>query len=128
MEGRHLDAIGKGEYTYDYNNDILLFKVKDRDYKKSIDFGNTVVDIDTDDFITGCRIMDASKVFRLPKVQLMKVTEFEFNASAEDKVITLELNFVSVFRNKQVVDKGQNFVRETVDSTITDSTVAATVA
>ena len=46
MNGRHLAAEGKGEYTYDYLNDILLFKIKDRDYLKSLDFDNLIVDID----------------------------------------------------------------------------------
>lgn len=128
MESKKLDAKGKGEYSFDYKNDILMFKIKDRDYKKSIDFGNIVVDIDSEDYITGCRIMDASKVFRLEKAQLMKVNGFEFNASSEDNIITLELNFSTVFRNKQVVEKGQNFVREAVDSNMIDSEVVATVA
>ena len=35
MESRHLDAKGKGQYVYDFANDIMTFKVKDRDYKHS---------------------------------------------------------------------------------------------
>ena len=128
MENRKLDAKGKGEYTYDFKNDILLFKIKDRDYKKSIDFGNIVVDIDSEDYITGCRLMDASKVFRMEKTQLMSVSGFEFNASSEDKIITLDLHFTTLFRNKQIVEKGQNFVREAIDSHIIDSFVTSTVA
>ena len=56
MTKRHLDAKGKGEYDYDYRNDILLFKIKDRNYLKSLEFENLVIDFDDKGFITGLRI------------------------------------------------------------------------
>ena len=70
MTMRHLDGTGKGEAKYDYSNDILLLKIKDRDYKKSIELDNLVVDFDSEDFIYGMRIFDASKVLELPKESL----------------------------------------------------------
>jgi len=30
MKTKHLDGKGKGEMDYDYSNDILLLKIKDR--------------------------------------------------------------------------------------------------
>src|SRR3989338_1676025 len=42
MMEKHLDGTGKGEFLYDYNNDILMFKIKDRDYKNSVEFQNFV--------------------------------------------------------------------------------------
>ena len=32
MKGKHLEAKGKGECIYDHANDMLLFKIKNRDY------------------------------------------------------------------------------------------------
>ena len=31
---------GKGEVDYDYTNDILFFKIKDREYDRSLEFEN----------------------------------------------------------------------------------------
>ena len=42
---KHLNAIGKGECVYDYKYDTLTFRIKDRDYKNSVEFQNFVIDI-----------------------------------------------------------------------------------
>ncbi len=128
MESRHLDARGKGEYTYDFRNDILLFKIKNRDYAMSIEFESLIVDIDTKGYITGLRIFDASQVFKLTKLALNNVKIFEFNAKVEDKVITIQLRFTSVLRNKPVIKHGQDIIREASDSHIRNSEVLCTVA
>jgi uncharacterized protein YuzE len=127
MKKRLLEAKGKGEYTYDYSNDVLLFKIKDRDYKKSIDFENIVVDIDKEGFITGMRVFDASKIFKLTKMALKNIKQFEFNAKAEENVITIQLRFMAVLRNKPMIKHGQDFVREALDSNILDSEVLCSV-
>ena len=128
MESKHLDARGKGEYTYDYRNDILLFKIKDRDYAMSIEFENLIVDIDKEGYITGLRIFDASQIFKLSKLALNNIKGFEFNSKVEDKVITIQLRFTSVLRNKPVIKHGQDIVREASDSHIKNSEVFCTVA
>ncbi|MBU0757712.1 MAG: DUF2283 domain-containing protein [Nanoarchaeota archaeon] len=125
---RHLDAKGKGDYLYDFANDIMTFKIKNRDYKKSIDFDNIVIDFDTEEFITGIRVFDASIVFKLSKLQLKNISQFEFNASVEDKVISLQIRFISTMRNKPSVIHGQDFIREAVNSTIHNSHVLCTVS
>ena len=128
MTKKHLDAKGKGLYNYDYSNDLLCFKIKDREYMHSIDFGNLILDVDKEGFITGLRIFDASKVFGLSKLALKNVKEFEFNTSAEDNVIKIQLKFIPVLRNKALIRQGQDFERELVDSKIEDSKVIATIA
>ena len=133
MENKHLDARGKGEYTYDYRNDILLFKIKNREYTMSIEFENLVVDIDKEGFITGLRIFDASQLFKLSKIALNKVRSFEFNTKVEtgakkEKVITIQLRFVPMLRNKPMIKQGQDIVRESFSSQIKNSEVLCTVA
>ncbi|MBS3147394.1 DUF2283 domain-containing protein [Candidatus Woesearchaeota archaeon] len=128
MMDRHLDATGKGEINYDYANDILLFKVKDRDYLKSIDFDDFVVDIDKEGYITGLRVFDASKLFRLSKLSLKNIKQFDFNAKIEEKVITIQFYFTSVMRNKPSIRHGQDLVREAADARINNSEVVCTVA
>ncbi len=125
---KHLNAKGKGEFVYDFRNDILLFKIKDRDYLKSIDFDNFTLDIDTEGFITGIRVFDATQIFGLSKVALKNIKKFEFNTHVEQKVITLQLKFTSIVRNKPVIMGSENFVREAMRSNIEDSELVCTAA
>ena len=128
MKGKHLKALGKGECIYDYANDLLLFKIKNRNYLKSLDFDNLVVDIDKQGFITGLRIFDASKIFNIPKLALKDIKSFKFHARIEDKKVTIELEFIPVLRNKPYIKQGQNLVREAIGSEVNNSEVLCTVA
>lgn len=128
MKKRYLDAKGKGEQIYDFDNDILTFKVKDREYDKSIDFDNFVIDLDTEGYIIGIRIFDASKVFKIKKFGLKNINSFEFNSSIKDKIITVQLKFMYVLRNRQIAIQGQDFIREALHTKINDSEVLCTVA
>lgn len=128
MKPKHLDARGEGEYDYDYKNDLLYFKIKNREYDSSLDFGNLVADIDKEGFITGLRIFDASKILGIPKVALKNVQEFEFNTSAEDNIIKIQLKFIPVLRNKKLLRQGQDFERALTGSEMEDCKVEATTA
>ncbi len=128
MKTKHLEALGEGEYTYDYSNDLLLFKIKNRNYAKSLDFDNLIIDIDEEDFITGVRIFDASKLFNIPKMALKKIDSFSFNAKIEDKIITLQLQFIPILRNKRLIKQGENIIREAIGSNIRNSEVVCTIA
>lgn len=110
---RQLKAPGKGEVDYDYKNDILFFKIKGREYKKSIDFGNLVLDVDKEDYITGIQIFDASKLFKMPKDALLKIKQWEFQTKVEEKTITVQITFEAMKRNKIIIEKGYNLERET---------------
>ena len=104
--------IGKGEFIYDYNYDILTFKIKDRNYKKSIEIQNFAVDIDDQDFVTGIRVFDASKVFGIDKYVLKNLVHGEFKASVEKNIMTITIRFVGVQRNKLIFTKKENFVHQ----------------
>lgn len=113
-EERHLDAPGKGEFLYDYKHDILTFKIKDRDYKMSVEVQNFVIDIDTENFVTGIRILDVSKVSGLKKLLFKNLVHGKFKASIRDNMITVRLNFVGRLRNKlmPIFTKEQNFTQQ----------------
>lgn len=109
INGKHLDARGKGEIIYDYANDILTARAKDRDYLKSIDMENASIDIDREGFMTGLRIFDASKLFGIPKITLKQIKHFQLDARTEANIIRIDLKFVCVQRNKQLIRQGQSF-------------------
>ncbi|MBS3176047.1 DUF2283 domain-containing protein [Candidatus Woesearchaeota archaeon] len=122
---KHLE--GKGEFLYDYNNDIPLFKTKKRNYLKSLDFDDLIVDIDEQGFITGLQVFDASKVFNLSKMALKHIKEFVMHTKVENKVINIQLHFTSTLRNKPIITHGQNFTRESLDLHLKDAEVRCSV-
>ena len=111
---KHLDASGKGQFLYDYKHDILTFKIKDRDYKLSVEFQNFAIDIDTENFVTGIRIFDATQVSGLNKIVFKNLVRGEFKASIKDKIISVRLSFVGKLRNKiiPIFSKEHNFTQQ----------------
>ena len=111
---RHLNAPGKGEFLYDYKHDILTFKIRDRDYKMSVELQNFAIDIDTENFVTGIRIFDASKVSGIKKILFNNLVHGEFKASVKDNIVSVRLNFVGKLRNKIIpmFAKEQNFTQQ----------------
>ncbi len=114
VEEKRLDAPGKGEFMYDHVHDILTFKIKDRDYKRSVEFQNFVIDIDTEDFVTGIRVFDAAKVSGLDKMVFRNLVHGEFKASIQDNIISVRLKFVGRLRNSliHIFRKEQNFTQQ----------------
>lgn len=118
---------GKGEFVYDYKYDALTFKMKDRNYKRSIEFQNFAIDIDDKNLITGIRVFDASKVFGVDKYVLKNIIHGEFKADVEKNMITVTIKFAGMQRNRIIplFSQKHNFmhqitapVKNMVDSTV----------
>ncbi len=123
---RHLDARGKGTWSYDYPNDVLQFGVKDQNYDTSIEMGNIIVDFNPEDYIIGLRIMDASKVFKISRYVLSHIRGFEFNAMVENRTITIQLSMTYLVRNHEVSQPAMNFIRDAVNQNLQNSQAIAT--
>ncbi|MDP4012474.1 MAG: DUF2283 domain-containing protein [Candidatus Nanoarchaeia archaeon] len=121
---KHLDAKEKGQVDYDYKNDILFFKIKNREYKTSLDFGDFIIDIDNEGFATGIQVIDASKIFKRPKEDLRSVKDWQFSTKIENNIISIQLAFAITKRNKIIIQ--QNFERE-AKSRLADSEVECTI-
>ena len=102
----------EGEVDYDYKNDILFFKTKNREYLKSIEMDNIILDIDTKGLIVGIQMFEASKFLRTSKSALLKMPHWEFSTKT-DKIkqgekeltrIEIRLAFQVKIRN-QIVEK-----------------------
>lgn len=124
MAGRkHLSAPGQGEFFYDYGEDLLLFKIKDRNYKRSVELQNFVADIDEEGFVTGVRIFDASKVFGVDKYSLRNITSMEFRSDVEKNVITITCTFTSKMRNKPVPKQFTQQLTQAAPVDLADSSI-----
>jgi uncharacterized protein YuzE len=109
----------KGEYCYDYKYDILFFKAAEREYRKSIEIDNIVVDIDSKGFVTGIQIFEASKFLNISKSNLLKIPSWEFRTSVEDGRIEIRLRFEMKVRNK-IVEKNP-IIMQQISASLPDS-------
>ena len=100
----------EGEVDYDYKHDILFFKTKNREYVKSIEMDNIILDIDSEGLIVGIQMFEASKFLRMDKISLREIPKWEFSTKA-DKIkegnkeltkIEIRLVFNVKIRNKLV--------------------------
>ena len=94
---RSLEA--EGEMDYDYVNDILFFKIINREYDRSLEFENMVIDIDDEAFIVGLQIFDASKFLGISKTNL-KIKTWQFKAKIMPESIEIRLTCEVNIRNK----------------------------
>jgi uncharacterized protein YuzE len=101
---------GKGEWDYDYRYDTLFFKVKDRKYRNSLEMGNLVVDIDSENFVVGLQIFSASKFLGIPKLHLREDVQFQLNAKIDKGIIQVSLAFNIKIRN-HIIQKNPIFVQ-----------------
>lgn len=100
MAKKHLDGTGNGEFVYDLKTDILMAKICNRDYKMSVEFQNFIADVDTEGFVTGIRIFDASDVFGIDKHTLQNISKLDFKTTIKDGLMTVRLSFVGKAKNK----------------------------
>ncbi len=92
----------EGESDYDYLNDILFFKVKEREYSRSVELENIVVDVDEEDFVVGAQIFEASKFLGITKDALKNVSNWQFQAKVDQQKLELRLIFQTIYRNKLI--------------------------
>lgn len=109
IKERILEA--EGEMDYDYVNDILFFKVKDREYDFSLEFQNMVIDVDKGKFITGIQIFNASEFLGIQRQHLREIPKWKFKAKITDGVIEIRLFYQISVRNK-IIEKTPIIIQE----------------
>lgn len=101
----------KGEMDYDYVNDILFFKVKNREYDFSLEFQNMVIDVDKEKFITGIQIFSASEFLGIQKIHLRTIPKWQFKARISKGVVEIRLFYQVTVRNK-IIEKTPIIIQE----------------
>ena len=117
---------GEGVADYDYKHDILFFKTKNREYKKSIELDNFTLDIDEEGFITGIQIFEASKFLDLTKDALLKIPKWEYKASYLDGKVEIRLTFQMKVRNR-IIEKNPIIV-QSISEDLPNSELVCTIA
>ncbi len=122
---QHRELKNEGESDYDVHNDVLFFKVKDREYAKSMEFEHFVLDIDEEKFIVGMQIFDASEFFKIPKQMLRNVQQWNFQAKIEQNLLEVRLVFQMLHRNKII--EPRPIIIEQLKEPLPDSNVTCSV-
>ncbi len=120
---RHLE--GKGEFDYDYANDILFFKIKDRDYDSSIEADRFTMDIDKEGFVVGIQIFEASEFLRIDKVKLRQIRRWRFDSNVDKGRIEIRVVFETIYRNKPVIH--EPIIAQPAPESLMESKVVCTV-
>ena len=109
MKEKTLEA--EGEMDYDYLNDILFFKVKEREYDFSFEFQNMVIDVDKEKFIVGIQLFKASEFLGISKMNLREIPKWQFKARINQGVIELRLFYQICIRNR-IIEKTPIIIQE----------------
>ena len=117
---------GKGEADYDFKQDILFFKTKGREYKKSIELDNMVLDIDEEGFIVGIQIFEASKFLNLKKDVLLSIPTWQYQATFYEGRIEVRLMFQIKVRNK-IIEKNP-IIMQSISEPLPNSELVCTVS
>lgn len=111
MKWKTLEAVQKGITDYDFAYDILFFKVKDREYDYSIELDDLVIDLDTEGFIIGIQIFEASKFLstrfkKFTKSNLKNKINWMYSAKInyEERKIDIILEYTIFIRNKRFIE------------------------
>ena len=116
---------GKGELDYDYTNDILFFKVKNREYDRSIEADRFGIDIDKEGFVVGIQIFDASEFLRLEKIKLRQIKRWKLASIVDEGRIEIRIIFETIYRNKPIVH--EPIITEPLKKPLPPSEVVCTV-
>ncbi len=110
---------------YDMRNDSLYIYTKGKRYKGSLDLGDIIIDIISEDGdIMGIEILDASKKFKIPKYELKNIISFKIVIEITKDIVKINMKIVVLRRNKKVeksiIVKGLN------EMNLAEGTVAMT--
>lgn len=108
---KNLNFQGCGEYAYDDKYDVLFFKVKERNYSKSVEMNNVVLDFDEDNFLIGVQIFDASEFLNINKEKLNNIKKWRFYAKIIDNLIEIRIDF-ELFEKDKIIEKNPIIIQK----------------
>ena len=116
----------KGEADYDFKQDILFFKTKSREYVKSIEVDNIMLDVGVDGCIIGIQIFEASKFLKVSKQALVNIPKWQFQAIVFEGRLEVRLVFQIRIRNK-IVEKNP-IIMESLKEPLPNSELICAIA
>ncbi len=93
------EKIEKGKVAYDFEDDIFSARPLKRKYDSSVQMGNFIFDLDKKGRVNGFEILNASKLFGIPKLFLQNMVSGKMSIEVNNKFIRVEINLKSLIRN-----------------------------
>ena len=93
------------EHAYHPDADALFINVVDEyDYVKSVELTNNVIlDFDNNGKAVALEILDASKIFKVSKTNLMNIGPISMKVLINKKLICVELSVGVLIHNKEIL-------------------------
>tara|TARA_Y100000310_G_C20279095_1_gene621728 strand:+ start:108 stop:485 length:378 start_codon:yes stop_codon:yes gene_type:complete len=93
----------KIKLKYDMYHDVLYIGLVKRDYMASKQIGNFIFDVDNKNKIVGFEILNASKIFSIPKINLENMVKLKLLIQVNNSMILVKSVIVSNLRNSQKI-------------------------
>ena len=89
----------KAKIDYNFEDDIFLARPTERDYDSSFQIGNFIFDLDKDHNIRGIELINASKLFGVPKAFLKDMISGKLEIVVSEKYIKINIQIKTKVRN-----------------------------
>lgn len=99
MPGRKEKKKMKAKVNYYFEDDIFSGMPLNRDYDSSIQIGGFIFDLDHKGRIVGVEILNASKVFGIPRIFLNNMEGGRIIIEVDEKFIKLSISVKTLVRN-----------------------------
>jgi len=67
----------KAKFLFDSENDFAILKINDKEYSYSNEIGTILIDKSSNGELSGTRVFDATKFFKMTKKKLASIREAE---------------------------------------------------
>lgn len=88
-----------GTYRYHYEDDIVHMRPDKREYASSQQMGNFIFDLNEKGEPVGVEVLNASKIFKVPREALRHLVKLKIQITATKERIEIEIHIEAKIRN-----------------------------
>ena len=89
----------KAKVSYNFEDDIFLARPLEQKYDSSFQIGNFIFDLDKNNNIRGVELINASKLFGVPKAFLKEMISGKLEILVSEKYIQINIQLKTKVRN-----------------------------
>ncbi len=93
----------KAKVSYNFENDIFVGRPISRKYGSSFQIGDFIFDLDKKKNVNGIELLNASRVFGIPKIFLKNMVSGKLEITVSKEFIRLEIQIKSKVRNEDKI-------------------------
>ncbi|MBU0470158.1 MAG: DUF2283 domain-containing protein [Nanoarchaeota archaeon] len=89
----------KAKVVYNFEDDVFLARPLERDYDSSFQIGNFIFDLDQNNKVQGIELINASKMFGVPKAFLKDMISGKIEIVVSERYIQINIQIKTKVRN-----------------------------